>query len=400
MSNTAPLDPNQGGTPAPGPSAADGPAASASSSGVQAPTGIAGAVGNFLAGLAEDWRKDRELKRELKRAQADAQAARMKQPLVAEDEEQEDEDGDEDDGEPTSSEEQLRRERNKRIQMISEFTDVRETFDHKIKRYVASAACFVVPWLLVFFVTGDVGQYFAGQPFTLANWQVASIFGITFLLECVLAVVTNAWGNTIHDLHATDVQQDKAKLRQRAWTQAGAWAILSLVSGFALYMFLMQQAADNAAIANRSLTMAQVVAGIHATVTYQLSPVMINIILRVLGTLAIDPACVFAVHITSKNLDQFLRQQAQITTAITEVAEAFDKQEEAAARAEMRRRENERFLSLKSKMDDVNAEMMGKMGTKLIEMSDQMFERMQLPPGRIVDADDDDEGRNVRRLRR
>jgi len=25
---------------------------------------------------------------------------------------------------------------------------------------------------------------------------------------------------------------------------------------------------------------------------------------------------------------------------------------------------------------------------------------MQLPPGRIVDADDDDEGRNVRRLRR
>jgi len=40
------------------------------------------------------------------------------------------------------------------------------------------------------------------------------------------------------------------------------------------------------------------------------------------------------------------------------------------------------------------------MGTKLIEMSDQMLEPMQLPPGRIVDADDDDEGRNVRRLRR
>jgi hypothetical protein len=130
-----------------------------------------------------------------------------------------------------------------------------------------------------------------------------------------------------------------------------------------------------------------------------LSANMVNIILRVLGTLAIDPACVFAVHQTTKNLDQFLKQQAQVTLGITQISDAFDKQQEAAARAEMRQKENERFLELKGKMDDVNATMFGKMGEKMLEMSDQMFEQMKLPQGRIVDADEDD-GRNVRRLRR
>ncbi len=414
MANTSPLDPHQRGPAQTTPSAPGGPsgpasggspvvpppaAASPAASPSQASGGILGVVEHFVSGLSEDWHKDRELKRELKRAKAQpstSQSRQADQPSGAAEDAQDGEDA----ATPTSSENQLRRERNKRIQMISEFTDIKETFDHKIKRYVASVACFAVPWLLVLFMTGDVGEYFAGQAFTLSDWKIASIFGITGLLEAVLAVTTNAWGNTVHDINATDVQGDKTKLRNQARNQATAWAVLSLVSGFALFMFLMQQAADNTAIAQDTLTAVQVAAGMHATMSFTLSANLMNIVLRCIGTLAIDPACVFAVHVTSKNLDQFLKQQAQITTAINEVADAFDKQEEAAARAEMRRKENERFLSLKGKMDDVNADMMGKMGTKLIEMSDQMFERMQLPPARIVEADEDDDGRNVRRLRR
>ena len=163
------------------------------------------------------------------------------------------------------------------------------------------------------------------------------IFGITALLEVVIAVVTNAWGNTVHDANATDVAADKGKLRERSKTQFIAWAVLSLVSGFALFMFLMQQSTDNAAIASGTLTHAQVLAGLHATVNYSISPATINVALRVLGTLAIDPACVFAVHTTTMNLDQFLKQQAQVTTAITQISDAFDKQQEAAGHGGQRR---------------------------------------------------------------
>jgi hypothetical protein len=341
--------------------------------------------------LGDDWRKDRELKRELKRAEALQRQTAEKELL-----EQQAHSGDP--AAAGSSEELLEQERNKRIRMISEFTDIKESFDHKVKRIVSGIACALVPWLLVLFLTSDVGQYFAGRPFTMNDFQTLGIFGLTGLLEVVIAVVTNAWGNTVHDANATEVAADKQKMRDRAKTQAAAWGVLSLVSGFALFMFLMQQQSDNTAVASGAFTAAQIAGGLHATVTYNLSPAMINVALRVVGTLAIDPACVFAVHSTTKNLDQFLKQQNQITTGITQISDSFDKQQEAAARAQMRQKENERFLELKGKMDDVNATMFGRMGEKMLEMSDQMFDHMQLPAGKVVDADDDD--RNVRRLRR
>ncbi|GHO51427.1 hypothetical protein [Ktedonospora formicarum] len=414
MSNTTPFDSNQSGFTPPDPNMPgnmSGPAASGSPATpktppTQGPTGAQatpdleadaeeqekkpGFLSGLLGNLVAEWQQDRAMKRELKRAKVTAQQA-LEQDLTKDTGETSD---------PEQSEELLQQERNKRIRMISEFTDVKETFDHKIKRWISSIACAVIPWLLVIFLTSDVGEYFAGKPFDMKDWKIVGIYGMTALLEVAVAVVTNAWGNTVHDANATDQAADKSKMRDRAKSQALAWGILSAVSGFALFMFLMQQNADNLAIANHTLTVDQLAEGAHAVVDYSMSATMINVVLRVIGTLAIDPACVFAVHQTTKNLDQFLKQQAQVTLAITQISDAFDKQQEAAARAEMRQKENERFLELKSKMDTVNAEMMGKMGTKMLEMSDQMFDRMQLPPGRIVDADDDDDGRNVRRLRR
>jgi len=402
MTNTGPLDPNKTssgpnapGGPGPAPSnspAPPQPKPSQGPAGAQAVPekkgGILHAFGSLFGGMADDWQKDRAFKRELKRAKALAQQAAEQdltkpapdQPAVED------------------SQELLQHERNKRIRMISDFTDVKETFDHKVKRWISSLACAIIPWLLVGFVTSDVGEYFAGKPFTWSDWSIVGIFGITSLLEVGIAVVTNSWGNTVHDMNAAEAASDKTKLRERGRAQAIAWGILSLVSGFALFMFLMQKAADNAAVAQGTLTATALAAGLHASVDYGLSANMVNIVLRVVGTLAIDPACVFAVHQTTKNLDQFLKQQAQVTVGITQISDAFDKQQEAAARAEMRQKENERFLELKGKMDDVNASMFGKMGEKMLEMSDQMFERMKLPQGQIVDADEDD-GRNVRRLK-
>jgi hypothetical protein len=342
-------------------------------------------MGAFFAGIADDWRKDRELKRELKRAQAQNQPPPVLPAQTPEDEEESD-----------SSQDMMKRERNKRIRMISDFVDVKETLDHKVKRWISGAACTLVPWLLVAFLTSDVGEYFAGKPFSLTDWTTTGIFGLVALLEIVIAVDTNAWGNTVHDINAAESELDKAKLRAMAMKQAMAWGVLSLVSGSALYMFLMQHNADVVG----GITATQLAAGSHANIDFALNASHINVFLRVLGTLAIDPACVFAVHVTSKNLDQFLKQQAQITQGITAISDSFDKQSEASARADMRRKENERFLELKGKMDDVNATMFGKMGEKMLEMSDQVFDRMQLPAPKIVDADDDDEGRNVRRLRR
>ncbi len=403
MSNTNPLDLSQGGRSSSG-DEESGPATNGSAVQPSAPSsgnptgaqavpppsgGVFTSVGTFFTGLRDDWRKEREFKREMKRAQLQAQQGQQNPIPVPEAKE----------GEDTAEPDLLQQERQKRIRMISDFTDVKETLDHRIKRYVSSAACAVVPWLLVIFLTSDVGEYFAGQPFNLSDFKTVGIFGITALLEIVIAVVTNAWGNTIHDMNAAEGAGDKTKMRDRARSQAIAWAVLSTVSGFALFMFLMQQNADNTAIANGTLTTASMAAGLHAQITWTLNASMINVILRVIGTLTIDPACVFAVHTTSKNLDQFLKQQAQVTTAITQISDVFDKQQEAAARAEMRQKENERFLELKSGMDTVNAQMMQKMGDKLLEMSDTMFEQMQLPATRVVEADDDD-GRNVRRIRR
>jgi hypothetical protein len=376
-------DPTSGGAPAtPSPSPNQGPTGAQVHPGK--PAGRGGIVGAFLGNLVSDWQQERALKRELKRAQAvieQSNQASVATPAASKEG-------------VDSSEELLKQERNKRIRMISDFVEVKESLDHKVKRWAASAACFVVPWLLVIFLTSDVGAYFAGKPFTLADWTTAGIYGLVALLEIVIAVDTNAWGNTVHDINAVESAHDKARLRSMAWKQGIAWGILSLVSGMALYMFLMQQHADLAAQAAGTLA-----SGVHAPIDYTLNAAHINVILRVIGTLCIDPACVFAVHVTTKNLDQFLKQQAQITEAITAISDSFDRQEEASARAEMRRKENERFLKLKSKMDDVNAEMFGKMGEKILAMSDQAFDRMQLPPGRIVDADDDD-GRKVRRLPR
>lgn len=385
--------PTPGGVPSnPDPTPSHDPASA--SVPIEKPEGMFSFVGAFLGQLHEDWQKERELRREIKRAKALGNQRQQPSPQASEAK-------GEGENATSQSPDLLQEERNKRIRMISEFTDVKETLDHRIKRVVAGIACMVVPWLLVVFLTSDVGEYFAGQPFTTSDWTVAGIFGLTALLETVIAVVTNAWGNTVHDLNATDIAADKSKLNARAKTQFIAWSVLSLVSGFALFMFLMQQSADNTALASGLLTHAQLAQGLHATVSYTLNASMTNVVLRVLGTLAIDPACVFAVHTTTLNLDQFLKQQNQVTTAITQISDAFDKQQEAAARADMRRKENERFLELKSGMDTVNASMMQKMGDKLLQMSDTMFEHMQLPQGKIVDADqDDDDGRNVRRLRR
>ena len=399
QTGNTPQDPNASGTPpGPDPNAPGTPPQQPPDPGSAQPSvdtknaGFLGTLfGNLFSGIANDWQKSRELDRELKRAKALVEESNKPLPSDS------GTSGDDDNGE--QSPDLLQQERNKRIRMISDFTDVKESLDHRVKRYVASFACFLVPWLMVGFLTSDVGEYFAGQPFNSTDFQVMGIFGITALLEVVIAVVTNAWGNTVHDANATDVAADKGKLRERGRTQFTAWAVLSLVSGFALFMFLMQQSADNAAIATGTLTHAQITAGLHAVVNYSISPATINVILRVVGTLAIDPACVFAVHTTTMNLDQFLKQQSQVTTAITQISDAFDKQQEAAARADMRRKENERFLELKSGMDTVNASMMSKMGDKLLQMSDTMFEQMKLPNGKTVDADDEDEGRRVRRLR-
>jgi hypothetical protein len=402
MANIDPLDPRTppsgpnappGGGPAPNPSPVPPqPKPSKNPAGAQAvPTKKGGTftiLGSLLGGIAEDWQKDRELKRELKRARELAQQA-AEQDLTRSPTDQPASEG---------SQDLLEQERNKRIRMISDFTDVKESADHKVKRWISGAACAIIPWALVIFVTSDVGEYFAGKTFTWSDWGIVGIFGITLLLEVGIAVVTNAWGNTVHDMNAAEAESDKTKWRDRMKTQMIAWGVLSLVSGFALFMFLMQKAADNAAVAQGALTTTALAGGLHANVDYGLNANLINIILRVVGTLAIDPACVFAVHQTSKNLDQFLKQQAQVTLGITQISDSFDKQQEAAARAEMRQKENERFLELKGKMDDVNATMFGKMGEKMLEMSDQMFEQMKLPHGRIVDADEND-GRNVRRLR-
>jgi hypothetical protein len=377
------VDPTSGGVPTtPQPSPSQGPAGAQVHPGQ--PAGRGGIMRAIFGNLVSDWQQERALKRELKRAQAaveQSNRATVVAPVSPKEE-------------ADTSEELLKQERNKRIRMISDFVEVKESLDHKVKRWAASIACFAVPWLLVVFLTSDVGAYFAGKPFTLADWTTAGIYGLVALLEIVIAVDTNAWGNTVHDINAVESAHDKARLRSMAWKQGIAWGILSLVSGMALYMFLMQQHADLAAQAAGTLA-----SGVHAPIDYTLNAAHINVILRVIGTLCIDPACVFAVHVTTKNLDQFLKQQAQITEAITAISDSFDRQEEASARAEMRRKENERFLALKSKMDDVNAEMFGKMGEKILEMSDQAFDRMQLPPGRVVDADDDD-GRKVRRLPR
>src|SRR5262249_45829916 len=151
-------DGNSGSAPSGSPSSPK-PNPSGTPAGAQATSGNSGGplggILNFFGGIGDEWRKNQELKRELKRANTASSQNQQSTQTISE--------GDENN--IGSSESILQQERLKRIRMISEFADVKESFDHKVKRWIASIACTIVPWALVLFVTSDVGEYFAGRPF-------------------------------------------------------------------------------------------------------------------------------------------------------------------------------------------------------------------------------------------
>jgi hypothetical protein len=247
------------------------------------------------------------------------------------------------------------------MKVINAFDEDRETGDQAFWRTTANICCRVFPWVIALSVAYDAGHYFARADL---SWdpKVWSTYLTAFIIECTLPIVVIAWSNTILTINKSQ-EPGKDLLRRRTLQMLG-WLLLALVSGSALYMFLAPPG------------------------NFALDSDHLAVLLRVIGTMSVDPILVFCVHYTSKSLSKLIEQEKRKTQGINDLNDMQIEREEKVFLAEQRRRDNRNFLQQKEEWSQLSTDLMRNAGDAVRLVSKQAIENIQLPGAGETSAKD------------